>query len=215
MSTGIRAAVKFDGLEGCPVATVSQTGERVDSISRATNPNGDGMVAEEFTVDRETTIDADVEGDMTRVFSYEDGDVYRFTRELGNGCVCDHVESYDCSVQDIYAEDGALVVTFFAADIETLREIMRDLRDEYGSLSMQSLSRSGETEGERPVFVDWSSLTSRQHEILETAYEMGYFEYPKTANAGDVADALGIARSTFVEHLSTAQSKVLGNVVET
>ncbi|MFC7230794.1 helix-turn-helix domain-containing protein [Saliphagus sp. GCM10025308] len=45
--------------------------------------------------------------------------------------------------------------------------------------------------------------------MLETAHEMGYFEYPRTSNAGDVANALGITRSTFGEHLAAAQRKVL------
>ena len=52
-------------------------------------------------------------------------------------------------------------------------------------------------------------LTDPQREALRTAYEMGYFEYPRDANASEVAAALDIQRSTFTEHLNAAQSKLL------
>jgi len=38
---------------------------------------------------------------------------------------------------------------------------------------------------------------------------MGYFERPRDANAGAVAEALDIAPSTFAEHLAAAQRKLL------
>jgi hypothetical protein len=50
--------------------------------------------------------------------------------------------------------------------------------------------------------------------VLETAHEMGYFEHPKRANATEVAEALGINGSTFAEHVSTAQSKILESILE-
>jgi hypothetical protein len=43
---------------------------------------------------------------------------------------------------------------------------------------------------------------------------MGYFEHPRTANAGEVADELDISRSTFAEHLAAAQSKLLDAVLD-
>ena len=52
----------------------------------------------------------------------------------------------------------------------------------------------------------------RQREVVRTAY-MGYFEYPKGANAGEVAAALDISRSTFAEHLAAATGKLFGAVL--
>ncbi|MEF8887534.1 MAG: helix-turn-helix domain-containing protein, partial [Haloarculaceae archaeon] len=54
----------------------------------------------------------------------------------------------------------------------------------------------------------------RQREVVETAYEMGYFEYPRESNATEVATALDIQPSTFTEHLTAAQGKLLGELVE-
>ena len=64
------------------------------------------------------------------------------------------------------------------------------------------------------VFVDRGKLTDRQHEVLRTAYDMGYFERPRGANATEVAASLDINPSTFTEHLLSAQRKLLGDVLE-
>jgi hypothetical protein len=47
------------------------------------------------------------------------------------------------------------------------------------------------------------------------AHRMGYFDYPRQSNASEVADALGVAPSTFTEHLTAAQSKLLDAVLDT
>ena len=92
---------------------------------------------------------------------------------------------------------------------------MSGLREQYPNLDVRRLLRSRSSVSDRSlVFVDRSELTDRQREVLETAHEMGYFEHPKGANAGEVAAALGITTSTFTEHLSAAQKKLLGSIVE-
>jgi molybdopterin biosynthesis enzyme len=64
------------------------------------------------------------------------------------------------------------------------------------------------------VLVDRGRLTARQREVLETAVEMGYFEYPKGANAGEVAEALDISVSTYAEHVAAAQTKVFDDLLD-
>jgi hypothetical protein len=64
------------------------------------------------------------------------------------------------------------------------------------------------------VPVDLERLTDRQREVVETAYRMGYFEYPRETNASGVAAELGIEPSTLAEHLAAAQSKLLGAVLD-
>lgn len=50
--------------------------------------------------------------------------------------------------------------------------------------------------------------------MVATAYRMGYFDYPRRSNASEVAASLDIAPSTFTEHLTAAQSKLLDAVLE-
>jgi hypothetical protein len=49
--------------------------------------------------------------------------------------------------------------------------------------------------------------------VLRTAHEMGYFGYPREANATAVADALDVGVSTFTEHLAAAQRTVFDDLL--
>lgn len=55
-----------------------------------------------------------------------------------------------------------------------------------------------------------TSLTRRQDRALRTAYELGYFAYPRQGSLGDVARALGTGRSATLEILRRATSKLAG-----
>ena len=57
-----------------------------------------------------------------------------------------------------------------------------------------------------------SRLTDRQREAVETALELGYYDVPRTASHGAVAEELDCAPSTAAEHLRKAESAVLRSV---
>ncbi len=54
-----------------------------------------------------------------------------------------------------------------------------------------------------------SALTSRQLWVLRGAMECGYFEFPRRVGSREVSKKIGIAQSTFLEHLRKAQSRIL------
>ncbi|SIR58570.1 bacterio-opsin activator domain-containing protein [Natronorubrum thiooxidans] len=54
-----------------------------------------------------------------------------------------------------------------------------------------------------------SSLTDRQLTALRTAYYADYFEWPRNVSGEDLAQSMDISRSTFHQHLRTAQRKFL------
>lgn len=53
-------------------------------------------------------------------------------------------------------------------------------------------------------------LTDRQQDVLETAYREGYFEVPRDADLGDLAQQLDVDESTVSGVLRRAEEKVLG-----
>ena len=55
-------------------------------------------------------------------------------------------------------------------------------------------------------------LTPRQQEVLAMAYRCGFFETPRVQTGAELADAVGIAQSTFNYHLRGAQRKLLDEV---
>jgi predicted DNA binding protein len=44
---------------------------------------------------------------------------------------------------------------------------------------------------------------------LRFAFERGYYEWPREVDAKTLADELGIAKATMLEHLRKAEGKVL------
>ncbi|MFB6134981.1 MAG: helix-turn-helix domain-containing protein [Halanaeroarchaeum sp.] len=212
MSAGIRAQIRIDNAESCPVANASTDGVACYNVSKRVEPDT-GRVTEEFATDANGDLE-DVAG-LESVFSYGDKSVYRFERDFGDDCACEMVEQYDAPIVDVQAENGDLSMTFHAQTMDDLRDAVGTLRDSYEGVDVQRLVSSKDEEGaDDLVFVDRGELTARQREVLETAYQMGYFEHPKGANAGEVADALGITTSTFTEHLAAAQSKLLKTILD-
>jgi hypothetical protein len=208
-SGGLYAEVVVSGEDVCPVAsTVDGLGSEVTDVSRAVR--SDGRVVEEFTVPEGTGVDIDA----NRVFEHDDGAVYRFVRDHDDGCVCDRLGELGHPVASVTVRDGHLSVSIRARDQSAISDAITSLRAEFDSVRLQYLrseSRSGASE---LVLVDRAQLTDRQREVLTTAYRMGYFDYPREANASEVAESLDIGPSTFMSHLVAAQSKLFAALVD-
>ena len=212
LHAGIRAKIRIGDLESCPVARVSGNGVECFNVSKRVEPES-GRVTEEFATDSNGDL-AGAEG-LEPVFSYGQKSVYRFQREFGADCACETVEQFDCPIVEVQAQEGDLSMVFHAPSMDELRDAVTALREQYDNVDVQRLvSSKGEDGADDLVFVDRGELTQRQREVLETAYEMGYFQHPKGANAGQVAEELGITTSTFTEHLAAAQSKLLSAILE-
>lgn len=210
MSSGIRATVAFGDPAGCPVARFSAATDTViDGVSTSVASGPDGPAVTEFLAE---AAEPPEEVAAESVFSYGTEDIYRVTH--AGACPCTCLGQFGCPIHRYAVEDGALTVVFHAEGFEQLQAVMGELREQY-SVDVQRLLQpplSGNPE-ER-VFVNRGKLTDRQLEVLLTAYQQGYFERPKSANATEIADELGVSRSTFTEHLAAAQRKLFEDVLD-
>jgi predicted DNA binding protein len=59
-----------------------------------------------------------------------------------------------------------------------------------------------------------SSLTPKQRELMREAKRLGYYNYPRSISATDLAKAVGLSRSTVVEHLRKAEIRLLDQLLE-
>lgn len=211
MPDGIVAELAVSDPGDCPAAAASaETDAAVSSVSRAQATGEDGTVAEDISLPADA---APEDPSLEPIASFADSDVYRFYREKGDPCVCESVERIAGPVTDVNARDGTLYVTVRATDPATVRDAVSDLQSEFDGVRVSRLRRAGEGDDGDLVLVDRAKLTDRQREVIETANEMGYFGYPKGANAGEVADAIGVSPSTFSEHLAAAQSKLMDAIL--
>jgi predicted DNA binding protein len=54
-----------------------------------------------------------------------------------------------------------------------------------------------------------ATLTDRQREVIETAFEMGYYEIPRRTTHADIAATLDRSGSTIDEHLRKAEFRLM------
>ncbi|MFC7138347.1 helix-turn-helix domain-containing protein [Halosimplex aquaticum] len=211
MPAGIRVTVTFPTPPGCPVAEFSEAADAtVDSVTTTVASADSANTLSEFLVDAEAVPD---DCERTPVFAYADRRVYRVDHDADCPCVC--LGEYDTPVHRYFADGETLELVFHARDFELLQTVVGELRERFPDVDIQRLVRAP-TGGasQDTVFVDRGKLTDRQLEVLRTAYEMGYFEQPRGANATEIADELGVSPSTVTEHLLAAQSKLLQDVLE-
>jgi DNA-binding NarL/FixJ family response regulator len=57
------------------------------------------------------------------------------------------------------------------------------------------------------------ALTGRQRDVLETAWEMGYYAVPKAVSAAEIANEMGLDPSTINEHLQRAERNLLEQIL--
>jgi predicted DNA binding protein len=209
MTPGIQVRLAVEGRDVCPVAETTDGGGQVRSVDWSASDD-DGRVVEEFDLAGEQ----DVPEEMSVVFESDQGKRVRFDRIESEPCICDRVETHGLPVTDVNATGGELHMTFYASDVEVVRDVVGDLNDAYDSVRIDRLARTGDGDDSDFVLVDRGQLTDRQREVLSTAMRMGYFARPRESNASEVAAALDISPSTFAEHLAAAQSKVVDSLLE-
>lgn len=208
MASGIHAELELRGVTGCPASSLSEA-VTVDSV---TVDRGESVVGE-VTVDHDGEVGTETDVDGAEAV-FEDGSqsVYRYTHD--HECPCTRVPDHGCPVRGLQAIDGRLHVTFITPDLDTLRAVASDLESCCADVTVRRLVRAGASEDDPSLLVaDRNAFTDRQYEVLQTAHEMGYFDSPKRAKSDAVADELGVSVSTFVEHLSVAQTKLFDQII--
>lgn len=87
------------------------------------------------------------------------------------------------------------------------QEAIREMIREYVAAGLRpDLEKLGQYEGSSTPI---GELTDRQREVLEIAYEQGYYEVPRQASAEDIANQLQVDASTVSEHLQRAERNLL------
>ena len=210
MPAGIRVTVRFPPPTACPVAELAAAdGAVIRDVSTAVSSAGE-RPRTEFLVDA-AAVPEDYEHDP--LFAYDDRHLYRVPHDGDCPCVC--LGDHGIPIHRFFADGGDLELVFHASDYDALQAVVGDLREGFPDVDIQRLVRAPTDGAPRDtVFVDRGKLTDRQLEVLETAYDMGYFERSRGANATEVADELGVSPSTVSEHLLAAQSKVIRDVLD-
>jgi hypothetical protein len=97
-------------------------------------------------------------------------------------------------------------------DWNHLKEVANTIEDEHGSIELIGTTQTesiGFPLGNDKIKRSMSGkLSSEQLEVLETAYQMGYFKVPQAVTAKEVASELDISRATLSERLHRVEHSI-------
>jgi len=105
-----------------------------------------------------------------------------------------------------------VVETSIDTDVRRLVDRITDDFPAANLLSSRKYDRDITTVGRPGGILD--DLTDRQREVLEAAYQAGYFAWPRESTAEEVAESLGLASSTLHAHLRKAERVILSGLLD-
>jgi len=56
-------------------------------------------------------------------------------------------------------------------------------------------------------------LTDKQRDILIESFNNGYFDQPRRINAGELAEKMGMHKTTFLEHIHKAERRLISHLI--
>jgi predicted DNA binding protein len=199
------AEFRIEG-DDCPLAATT----REVAVTVAAEPpllRGDGNVLLRFSAPPDPDLAAVLDADDRIRYLYrartEDRDTYRCLSR--HPCVVHQLVDTGFVVESLTYSDGGVVLQGAVVGYDVLETVLETAGRTVGiTLERVYALRPDE---DAPVETRWD-LTPAQTESLREAQAMGYFGVPRAATASEVADALAISKTAFLERLRRAQASV-------
>jgi predicted DNA binding protein len=104
-------------------------------------------------------------------------------------------------LRPILLEKGYEVCNITVPNKENLNKLINELK-KLGKFTLLSIKKSN---------LDNSDLSRKQKLVIDLAFKLGYYEFPRKISATQIANRLKISKSTLLQHLRSAEIKVLKN----
>jgi len=181
------------------------------SVSRA-----DGALSSFFTTDAapeevlEYAADAPAMESATLVRGDATESLFEFA--FASGSIVADLAEWGAKLRSLTATEGVATIVM-EVPAEAQPRVMADrLRERYPDATLvayRERERPPTTAGEFVSELE-ARLTDRQLLALQRAYLGGYYERSRSTTGDELAESMDISRSTFHQHLRTAEQKVLG-----
>ncbi|WP_336135646.1 helix-turn-helix domain-containing protein [Natronomonas amylolytica] len=195
----------------CPLAEATRaTGGDVEAAAPLLRDDG-------YTLLRFSTDEADIgkrldADDRIRYLHRAAGDERHTYRCLSKErCVVHRLIDEGFLVETVRYVDGVERHVGAVVGQEVLHGVLEAAGEAVG-VQLERISPLGE-EADDGISTRWN-LTPTQAEALQTAHEMGYFDVPKRATAEEVADAIDISKTAFLERLRRGQSELFDRMLD-
>lgn len=142
---------------------------------------------------------------------YEEGGLFEF--QVGTSCPAVTLAELGAHPKGVHSSDGDGRIVAEIPPQNDPPEVIKTFLDE---VPEAELTGKRAKDSVTPLFtpeaiqqVLHSQLTDRQLELLEAAFEAGYYDWPRRCTGEDLAAEFGISSATFSEHIHTAERKLL------
>lgn len=113
-------------------------------------------------------------------------------------------------------EQGQIIFDLLVEDRDSIPDAVSLLR-EFGTAQVERITQDFQSHVV-PSMTEWQNLLQafpdRQREVLNTAIEMGYYEMPRATTLEELAERVGVAKTTVSQHLRKAERKVIEFVAQ-
>jgi transcriptional regulator with GAF, ATPase, and Fis domain len=108
-------------------------------------------------------------------------------------------------------DDNPVTITASFPETGCSSNVLSTVTQQYGSVAITE-TQSAEPTG---YFVPdlFADLTDRQYDALETAFQQGYFSWPRQSTGKEIAAEMDVAPSTFTEHLRRAEASIVNKLM--
>jgi len=145
-----------------------------------------------------------------------DSDEYRFEVDLSQPPVVSTIAERGGRLHRAVIEDGTYTIVVHLPPGAEVREIAEAIEADLPEAQLIAQRRTKAGSGTvTSTFGDLDELlTTRQRNVLETAYYAGFFEWPREQTGEDVAETLEVSPPTFHQHLRAGERKLLESLFE-
>jgi len=197
--------VELSETERCTVELVGMLPRNGDRYAEYFNVSGADPQRVFTLFEEHETVDASL------LSAYDDVALFEFL--VSGGCPAQYLGTLGGLPRTVRASEGeGRIVAEVPAQYDT-GSIVDQFLDEYPDAD---LTGKYEKETIEPMFSGGTyqqllstQLTEKQREVIQTAFEAGYYDWPREATGEDVAAELDIASATFSEQIHAAERKLL------
>lgn len=172
-----------------------KNGDGGQSLVRIESSNG---IAEEDIVNRVRSVDPN-----SRIsFSRNGSERLLATVEMGSCTACRALADSNCILDSAASRpDGGIQWNIVAPTGAALTDLVNNLKSRGTSVVVEKVT----------VLRTARELTTEQEMVLQTAFELGYFDIPKKVKLEDLAKRLNISKATLDVVLRRAQRKIVAS----